>query len=185
VSGETDLERYVKAIAAMFEPVSSLAEESGSDGEAGWVPPYGTLFDPATCPKDAMEYLANYLGTALPAGGTEAEWRAVLLAKSGEARGTLGSLEALLRKALGSVPFYILERTTPSLTAGSAWELAILIPAGHVGEAVYKEINLTIPAGIMYAVIERLDTWYAVKAGKKWSEVKAGLKWSESVEGEP
>ena len=184
VAGSTDLKRYLRAAAAMFEPVATFAEEAGSDGTAGYVPPYGTLFAAASCPKDAMQYLAQYVGVSLPAGGSEAEWRAILKAESGLARGTRGSLEALLRKALGATPFYVLERTQ-TVAGDNAYWLTVIIPAGHVTEAIYPEITATIPAGIMYTILEREGTWFVVAGGKAWSAVKAGLKWSEAKEGEP
>ena len=172
-----DLKRYVKAVAAMFEPVETLAIESGEDGATGYVPPYGGLFNPNTVTLAGMRYLAQYVGVTIPVGASESEARAVLKAESGQARGTRASLEALLKKALGEVPFYILEREpTP-------YSLVIVIPVGHLSEAVYQEANRTIPAGINWSVVERANTWYA--GGKAWSAVKAGLKWSTPpVEGE-
>ena len=176
----TDLERYMNSISAMFEPVSSIAEETGSDGEAGYVPPYGTLFSPATCPKDGMRYLAQYVGVELPTGGSEAEWRAVLKAESGLQRGTRASLKALLEKALGAVPFLILERTQ-SVEGDNAYWITVVIPTGHLTEAVYPEINATVPGGIMYTSVERSGTWFS--GTLKWSGIAAGKKWSQMLEG--
>ena len=160
-----DLKRYVNAVAAMFEPVETLAIESGEDGQPGYVPPYGNVFNPNTVTLAGMRYLAQYVGVVIPQGATEAEARAVLLAESGQNRGTRSSLEALLVKALGEVPFYILERTK-SVEGDNAYWVTIIIPTGHVTEAIYPEINSTIPAGIWYTILERSGTWFVVAAGK-------------------
>lgn len=184
MSGKTDLERYEAAVAAMFTPVAELAEETGSDGETSYVPPYGVLFNPVTVPTDAMKYLAQYVGVSLPEGGTEAEWRATLKAESGLARGTKASLEALLKKALGAKAFTILERTQ-TVEGDNAYWLTVVIPVGGIPASTYAEINGTLPAGIQYTILERSGVWFVVAAGKKWSAVKAGLKWSEAKEGEP
>jgi len=182
VNGKTDLERWCNAVGAMFQPALDLAEEEGSDGEAGYVPPYGRLFDPATCPKAGLPYLGMYVGVALPVGGSEEEWRALVKAESGLARGTLSSLEALLKIALGVVPFTVLERTNPVTAVSEAYALTIIVPTGHLAAAVYEQVNHTIPAGIVWGVIERAGTWFA--GTKKWSEIEAGLRWSELKEGE-
>ena len=108
----------------------------------------------------------------------------MLFRSSGLERGTRKSLTLLLKKALGAVPFFILERTELSGTENAYW-VTIIIPSGHVTEAIYPEINLTMPAGVWYSILERSGTWFVVAAGKKWSAVKAGLKWSEAHEGEP
>ena len=179
-----DLERYLAACAKPYEAVEALAAEHGVKGHEHYVPPYGVLFNPETCPDDALAYLGQYVGVVVQRGATEAEARAAVKAESGQARGTRSSMEALLVKALGAVPFYILERTK-SVEGDNAYWVTIIIPTGHVTEAIYPEINSTIPAGIWYTILERSDTWFVVAAGKKWSAVKAGLKWSEAHEGEP
>ena len=179
-SGKTDLERYEAAVAKMFEPVAELAEETGSDGEAGYVPPYGTLFNPNTVPTDAMKYLAQYVGVELPEGGTEAEWRATLKAESGIKRGTKASLELLLVKALGVKPFFILERTQ-TVEGDNAYWVTVIIPTGGIPASTYTEINGTIPAGIWYTILERAGTIFV--GTKKISEINPALKISELAEG--
>lgn len=181
VNGKTDLERWCNAVGAMFQPALDLAEEEGSDGEAGYVPPYGRLFDPATCPKAGLPYLGMYVGVALPVGGSEGEWRALVKAESGLARGTRASLEALLKIALGVVPFTVLERTNHVSGLEEAYELTVIIPTGHLASTVYQEINQTIPAGINYGVIERSGTWFS--GTKKWAGIAASKQWKEMSEG--
>lgn len=174
--GMTAMEIYCRAIAAPFQTILDVAEEKGSQGEAGWVPAWGKLLDPATCPYEYLPYLAMFVGVEIPKIVTETEAREILKAESGLARGTRASLEALLRKALGAVPFIILEREP------TAYSLVVVIPVGHVTTAVYEEINLTIPAGIIYQIVEVENSWYA--GTKKWSEVNPSKSWELIKEGE-
>ena len=183
-NGKTDFERYVAALAAPYEEVEEIAMEEGVAGEPGYVPAYGKLLDPTLCPAKFLPWLGMFVGVEIPAGATEAEARAIVKAESGLARGTKASLEALLRKALGVAPFTILERTK-TVEGDDAYWVTIIVPTGHISQPVYEQINLTIPGGILYQVIERSGTWFTVTPGRKWSEVKAGLTWAEAKEGEP
>jgi len=174
--GETALEIFIQAIVYPWEKWLTIAEETSTQGEPGWEPGWSKLLDPATCPYEFLPYLAMYVGVELPKTVNEAEARAIVKAESGLARGTRKSLEALLKKALGAVPFIILEREP------TAYSLVVVIPVGHVTTAVYEEINLTIPAGIIYTIVEVENSWYA--GMKKWSEVEVAKKWENIKEGE-
>ena len=170
-----DLERYLKAAAKPYEQVEEIAEEVGTYGTPGWVPGYGKLLNPTECPYKYLPWLGQFVGVEVPTIMTEGEARETVKAESGLERGTRGSLEALLKKALGTKPFLILEREpTP-------YHLVVVIPVGSIPEAAYREINLTIPAGIWYEIIERAGTWYA--GTKKWSAITAGKTWAEMTEG--
>ena len=59
--------------------------------------------------------------------------------------------------------------------------LCTIIPTGHLTQAVYEQVNLTVPGGIMYTVIERSGTIFA--GTKKISEINPALKISELAEG--
>ena len=170
------LEIFAEAAAAPYETILEVAQEEGTEGEPGWVPAWGTLLNPNTVPYKYIPWLAMFVGVQIKTKETEPEARATLKAESGLERGTRKSLELVLKKALGTLPFLILEReTTP-------YRIVIVIPSGSIPAATYTEINSTIPAGILYEVVERAGTWYA--GTRKWSEVAAGKKFSNIVEGE-
>src|ERR1039458_9949405 len=135
-----DLDRYLRSVASMFQPVATIAQEEGSDGSAGYIPPYGNLFNPATCPKSALPYLAMFVGVSLPVGGSEAEWRELVKAESGLLRGTLQSLEAACKRVLGVSPFTIEERTAANGTE-DAYHLNVLVGTGKATQALYNEIG--------------------------------------------
>jgi hypothetical protein len=177
-----DFELYLKAASAPYEKLEAILEEVGEQGQPGWLPPYGKILNPTTCPAAFLPWLAQFVGASVPEGATEEEARAIVLAESGLARGTLGSLEALLRKALGTTPFEILERTNPETAANEAYALTIIVPTGHLTNAVYEEAALTIPAGIVWGVIEREGTWFS--GGKRWEELPAGKSWGTIKESE-
>jgi hypothetical protein len=177
-----DWERYMRAISAPYEPVASFTEEVGEQGQPGWVPGYGKLLNPELCPAAFLPFLGQFVGVSVPKVTTAEEARVIVKAESGLARGTLGSLEALLTKALGAVPFTILERTNPVSAVEEAYALTIVVPTGHLTNAVYEEANLTIPAGIVWGVIEREGTWFS--GGKKWEELPAGKSWATIKESE-
>ena len=177
----TDLARYLRAIAAMFEPVLELAEEGGYDGIAGYVPPYGRVFNPQTTPQDAIAYLSQYVGQPIPAGASEAEARALLLNPAGMERGTLKVLESAIKRVMGTAPFTIQERTAEGGGA-EAYHFNVLVGIGKSSQALYNAINEVKPAGLWYSVIEVSGAW--VSGTKKWSEVAVGKKWSAIVESE-
>lgn len=181
----SDFEILLDAIGWMFEPTASIAEEEGEDGQPGYVPPYGVLMDPVNCPAPDLPWLGQFVGVEVPVGATESEARAFVKAESGQERGTVASVEALLGKALGTGPkgeklFVLLERTQ-SVAGDNAYWLTILVPSSHLTPGVYEELNRTVPAGIMYTVVEKSGTWFA--GVKKWSAIGAGKKWSEMSEG--
>ncbi len=177
----SDLELLAQVLGSMFEPTLELAEEAGSDGEAGYVPAWGTLLEVERAPLSALGYLGNYVGVTIPAGATEAEARALVKAESGLARGTRASLEAAVRRILGAAPFTIQERTA---TGGGveAYHFNILVGPGMSSQALFEAVNSVIPAGLWYSIIEVSGAW--ISGTKRWSEVAAGKKWSAIVEGE-
>jgi hypothetical protein len=100
IVGSTDLDRYLRSLATMFEPVEVLAAESGEDGSPNYTPAWGTLLDVTTAPASALPYLAMYVGVILPTGVTEAEARALIKAESGLERGTEASVKAAIERGI-------------------------------------------------------------------------------------
>lgn len=97
-----DLARVAEAIGTMCEPLTEVIEEEGYPDEAGWVPGYGKIFNPETCPKVFLAYLGMFTGTAIPIGTPEVEARALIKAESGQARGTRASVESAILRALNT-----------------------------------------------------------------------------------
>lgn len=95
-----DLARYADAIGVMFEQVLELAEETGTDGQAGYVPSWGKLLDPTLCPAKLLPYLGQFVGVTIPVGSSPAEARALVKAESGLARGTPASLKSAIERSI-------------------------------------------------------------------------------------
>jgi hypothetical protein len=95
-----DLARLCDAIGAIAEPLMSVLQETGIDGEPGFVPAYGKLFDPVTCPGEYLPFLGNLIGVPVPVGASEAEARALIKAESGLERGTEASINAAIERSI-------------------------------------------------------------------------------------
>jgi hypothetical protein len=177
IAGSTDLERWLKALAAMFAPVEELAKEEGSDGETGYVPAWGKLFNPELCPAKFLPYLGQYVGVQIPGGASEAEARQLVKEHAGFSRGTLTSLKAAIERVLGvGVPYTIEERTNPKTGGEEAYWMTLLVPVGEKSNALMEAVNAVIPAGILYEVIEIEGAW--IEGALKWSEVEATVTWA-------
>jgi Phage tail protein (Tail_P2_I) len=106
-----DLARLLDSIGTMCEPLTLVIEDEGLDGEAGYVPGYGKLFNPEECPGPYLAYLGMYVGVPIPVGTSEAEARALIKAESGIARGTRASMESVIRRHLvPGASFSLIER---------------------------------------------------------------------------
>lgn len=96
-----DLEKVCAAIGAMgFNSLLELIEEEGTEGEPGWVPAWGKLFNPELCPPQGLQFLAKLVGVVLPVGCSEAEARALIKAESGLQRGTEASVKAAIERGI-------------------------------------------------------------------------------------
>lgn len=172
-----DLERMARAVAAPFEPILALCEEQGLDGEAAYVPPWGAVFNAATCPPAALGYLAQYVGVSLPTTASEVEQRELIKQHPGFERGTLVALEEQIYKHTKLARIegsslvergIIIERRS-STGAENAYEVLIAVPAAEiVSEAELNQgIGEVIPAGIFsslstgekYTFAEALHTY--------------------------
>lgn len=95
------LEIACAAIASMgFNQAMALIEEEGTEGEPGWLPPWGRLFDPDLCPAADLPYLGQLVGVDVPLGAPEPEARALVRAKAGISRGTRASVEAAIERSI-------------------------------------------------------------------------------------
>lgn len=181
LDSEGDLARLLDSQGAMVEKLLEVAEEEGEDGTVGYIPPYGKLLDPNTCPVKDLPYLGQFVGVEVPSGASEAEARAAVKAEAGLERGTLASLRTAIKSVLGTAPFAIQERTSEG-GAEAAYHFNVIVGTGKSSQALYNAINAVIPAGIWYSIVEGTGMW--LQATKKWSEVTAGKTFNTIKEGE-
>ena len=178
VAGKTDLERYLEAAAKPMEAVREVAEEAGEPGHSGWVPSYGVIFNPTTCPAKWLPFLGQFVGVEVPKTATEAEARALLKEEPGLERGTRMALEGAIRKVIGNTePFDIQERTALN-GSEAAYHFNVLVKTGKASTALKEAIEAVKPGGVQFSLLEVENTW--LQASKKWSEPT--VKWSEAKE---
>jgi hypothetical protein len=184
-----DLERVCAAIGAMgFNNLLELIEEEGTEGEPGWVPAWGKIFDPDLCPPQGLQFLAKLVGVVLPVGMPEAEARALIKAESGRERGTPASIEsAIKRNLIAGTTFEIRSRENlagepdpygfvvtikgkgvqqPWFTLKGSWEELSGSWENQAGnEGVVREaINRVKPAGLVF--------WIVLSEGTPWLDLE-------------
>jgi hypothetical protein len=182
VGGKTDLERYLEAAAKPMEAVREVAEETGEPGHAGYVPGYGVIFNPTTCPAKWLPFLGQFVGVEVPKMATEAEARTLLKEEPGLERGTLKALEGAIRKVIGNTePFTIQERTALN-GSEAAYHFNVIVKPGKASTELKEAIERVKPGGLQFSLIEVANAW--IEGTKQWGEVAAGKKWSTIKEGE-
>lgn len=141
-----DLARYADAAGQPFQPVLEVAEEEGTQGEPGWVPGWGKLLNPTTCPAKLLPYLAMYVGVQIPVTADETNARALVKAQAGRERGTLGAIEAeATRTAPPGATFLILERTNPK---GEEDAYQMVIAISGIAKVTWEEATGTWEEGV-------------------------------------
>jgi len=179
-----DLRFYADSVGQAFQQVLELAEEEGEPGAPGWVPSWGKLLNPATCPARYLFFPAQLAGVELPKEASTAEKREIILKESGLERGTLKAIEGAIERVIGSSHFTVQERTEANGTEG-AYHFNVIVPTGKGSVALKEAIEAVKPGGVMFTIIEVTGAWINVAAGKKWSEATALEKWNEAKEGAP
>ena len=178
-----DLARLCDAIGAMLAPILTIAEEEGSDGEPGYMPAYGHLLDPVTCPGGDLGYLSNFVGLTLPNEATEPEKRALIKEEPGLARGTAAAVEAAIRRNLtGAKNFTIAERTAANGSEDAYHFLIILSAAEMPSQAALEQaVQEVKPAGVFFTIVTVEGAW--LDGTLTWEEIGAGVTWEALKEG--
>ncbi len=172
----SDLERYAKAIAKPYEAVAEVAEEVGEPGQPGWVPPYGKIFNPTTCPNRFLPWLGMFVGVEVPKMATETEARALIKEEPGLIRGTTEAIEGAIyrntkitRTSQTLVERGILIERREASGAESQWWGIIAVEAALIPSlaALEAAVNKVKPAPIFFT--------YATSAKYTWAEATG--KW--------
>lgn len=162
---------YLDALGAMFSEVTTLAYDQGVDGQPGYVPGYGTLFNAATCPVADLPYLGQYVGVSIPAGSSATAARSLVMQEAGQSRGTIGAMTAaVLRHLTGTQYRFIRERQRLDGTP-NAYQMVIGVLSGEVDNAAQMQADVTAvkPGGVLvnwiitpgYTWATSLHTWSA------------------------
>lgn len=162
-----DLGLFVEGLTAPMEEVYSIIGEE--DQEFGW----SVVLDPATCPEDALPWLAQFEGVELTEDMTVADRRAAIAAREGAARGRPETLRSrvirtltisrrvIIRERYNDNAYLLQIRTLDSETPDEALTRAAILsqkPAGIVldyetyTDGTYGEL------GVAYASYSEIDT---------------------------
>lgn len=93
---------YLDAVGVMFQPLADLIYPTGYDGQAAYVPSWGSVFDVDTCPAADLPYLGQFVGVSIPAGASETAARSYVRAEAGLQRGTLASLRSAVERSIST-----------------------------------------------------------------------------------
>jgi hypothetical protein len=160
----TALAWYLDAIGAMLSPLHDLVTDQGFDGDLGYVPGYGQIFDPVTCPTEQLGYLAQFVGVSIPAGMSDSDARALIRAEQGMQRGSPGAIIAAAQRFLTTSFVVLQERTAADGTPDAYHAVVGFRPADLLTtEAdLIKAVEAVKPGGIQIT--------YVASAGYTWNE---------------
>lgn len=159
---------FCEALCAAFvEPIAELVSER--DGRVPWE----GLFSPADCPVEFLPWLAQWTGSTLTSGMTEAEMRAAITLPAGWRRGTLDALtQAVERTLTDSKTVHVDERY-----GDAAYQLRVRTLATETPDAAATEaaVRSQKPIGIslMYDAIVSQDWDDLVADHSDWDAVIA------------
>lgn len=146
---------FCQALGAMFDPVGFLAQDQGLDGDAGYVPGWGVLFDVERCPTAYLPYLAQFVGVTVPAGTSDAQARALIRAEGGLQRGKPAAIRSAIQRSI-STPY-------------AAWTsyLAGVLVSYDPGTGVrYYRCNATFTSTATFDptawTVTDITTWYRI-----------------------
>ena len=154
----------------MFSQVELYALDTEDDFE-GWT----ILLDVDRCPREALPYLAQYVGERLPMGLTEAEERQWVRDAPNQIRGTIKSIvDAAQRYLTGGKTVTVIQRD------GGADKLTVVSYTDQTPNSaqVLAELNKVVPADISLT--------YVVNSGQIWSQVIAtDPDWTNTISESP
>lgn len=156
-----DLLKFCEAMAGrLFEQVRSYVSDRSST--LGWE----VIFNVDECPREALPYLAQFVGVHFEPSLTVAQQRAKIKERPAFKRGTLAAIEAAAKQRLTGAKFVFLEERFE----GKAYRLLIRTFTAQTPDAAgtLSDILTQKPAGIV------LD--YAALAMKSYAEVKKDYK---------
>ena len=167
-----DLARYCQAVGArMIDPALELAEEQGTPGAPGYVPPYGAAFNPAIAPARAVTWLGQFAGVAVPSKVSTGEARSLIKEEAGLRRGTLSSIRAAVERNLSGAKSVIVNERTESNGAEYAYWFTVVVNASEVVSktALVEAVEAVKPAGVWWTLYEASGKLWSSET-KKWSE---------------
>ena len=190
---------YLDAWGAMFDPVYTLAVDTGYDDGStptigtvlaglpvvsGYAPGYSILFDPTRCPAADLPYLGQYVGVQIPTGTDTATARSLVIAEAGFKRGSVASIIAAAQRNLtGTQSVRIIERQRVDETPDPYWFVVVVRPGEVISvPALVAAVNSVKPGGLLWALVESNGyTWG--QALHTWAVDT--MTWDQSADTQP
>lgn len=141
-------------------------------------PPWGPLFDLATCPEWALPWLAQLVGTSLPVGLTPAQQRGYIGAYAGHTVGTVDAMTAAARIVLvpanppAPATIWFRERD------GGAYRLEVVTLTGETPDpALLRQVLLAAKPGALLLETRTTVAWdYQQMTATEGAALYSGLK---------
>ena len=134
---------WLDAVGSMFDPTYSIVSEQGNDGDPGYVPGFGALFDVDLCPPGALGYLGQFVGVQIPKGASDAKARSLVREEAGFQRGTLGAVQAAAnRYLLPGQTAIVVERVNPQ-GQPDAYQFAVVFVGPVAGSLTFAQTQGT------------------------------------------
>ncbi len=151
---------WLDAIGSMFDPVYELVYDVGVDGTAGFVPGYGSLLDPTLADPSNLAYLGQFGGVQIPVGTDPATALALVVAESGQKRGTLGALGSAIARNISTPWAASTDYVAGVMFTNGNPASFYLVSANYTSGATFGATDLANAAVVdpasQYAIVERL-----------------------------
>jgi hypothetical protein len=193
-----DFEDLARAVGSMFVHAESYCADSELDGgPIGWE----GVFSTATCPAEALPYLAQWVGEVLRAGLAEPQQREWIDDRPNSRRGTPESIAlAAQRTLIGQRTVQLFERTMADGSADANGDNVLVYTYAadtpdqaqvllDMQDVMFVDMVLhyvVLPFPTWQSVQTAEPTWAAVKSAYvTWGDVKAapagGMSWSRQA----
>lgn len=179
---------YCDALGVMLSPLHDIVADTGFDGDPDYLPGYGMLLDPSSCPAEDLPYLAQFAGVQLPDGIGADQARSLILNEPARKRGGPDAIIAAAKRFLiGTQSVTLIERHGPN-GPDAYWFMLVVRPEELGGAVTWQQEDLpwssatgTWNAGDPVAALTAAVN-AAKPAGVKWQLVQSdGTTWSAAT----
>ncbi len=175
---------YITALGGMLDTVAGIVSDQGDPTDPSYVPGWSTLLDPNACPDMFLPFLAQFNGTQVPPGTSDAQARAIIKAESGFQRGTGPSIMGAAKITLtGTQSVFLLERRAANGSA-DAYHFVLVVRPEEVTTtaALTAAVNAVKPAGLQWTLVIS-DAWTWNQATGTW--VIDTMTWDQTASIQP
>lgn len=182
-------------IGVMVDPLWTLVQDHGNDGDPDFLPGYGQLFNvdplpgqpgygaPTTLTAD-LPYVAQFAGVQIPQGSDDTTARSLVMAEAGRNRGTPAAVIAAAKRNLtGTKSVTLIERIYVDGTQNAGWAGLVMRPEECPSlAAVQQAVDLVKLGGV--------QMWYSLTDAFEWTQAihtwsADAMTWAETSYQQP